>query len=94
MPHLYNQTDTPLINAWLCAEAASSAASLEALQSSSIDMPASSSDEVEVRDPATARRNFKKINSMQREQLGLAGQPLPEAPMPDGITADQLFPGM
>ena len=57
-------------------------------------MAASSSEEVEVRDRATARRNFKRINSMQRQQLGLAGQPLPEAPMPDGITADQLFPGV
>jgi len=34
------------------------------------------------------------VNSMQREQLGLAGQPLPDAPLPQGITPEQLFPGM
>lgn len=76
----------------MSAEAGVDAASLEALQTSSIDMAASSSDEVEVQDVAKARRNFERINSMQREQLGRAGEP-PDATLPGGITADQLFPG-
>lgn len=49
--------------------------------------------ELSVKDRETARRNFKRVSSMQREQLGLAGQPLPDAPLPDGITPEQLFPG-
>ena len=50
--------------------------------------------ELSVKDRETARRNFKRVNSMQREQLGLGGQPLPEAPLPEGITPEQLFPGI
>lgn len=53
-----------------------------------------SASELSVKDRETARRNFKRVNSMQREQLGLAGQPLPDALLPEGITPEQLFPGM
>ena len=54
---------------------------------------AGSGSELSVKDRETARRNFKRVSSMQREQLGLAGQPLPDAPLPEGITPEQLFPG-
>lgn len=53
----------------------------------------STGGELSVKDMETARRNFKRVNSMQREQLGLTGQPLPDAPLPQGITPEQLFPG-
>lgn len=59
---------------------------------SSIDM-VSGGSELSVKDREIARRNFKRVNSMQREQLGLGGQPLPDAPLPEGITPEQLFPG-
>lgn len=49
--------------------------------------------ELSVKDRELARRNFERVNSMQREQLGLGGQPLPEGPLPEGITPEQLFPG-
>ena len=58
----------------------------------SLDMVPGGS-ELSVKDRETAHRNFKRVNSMQREQLGLGG-PLPEAPLPEGITPEQLFPGV
>ena len=54
---------------------------------------ASSSSELNLKDRETARRNFKRVSSMQREQLGLGGSPLPDPALPEGITPDQLFPG-
>ena len=74
------------------AEVRADAAGLSTGNSSSIDSVPGGS-ELSVKDRETARRNFKRVNSMQREQLGLGGQPLPDAPLPEGITPEQLFPG-
>ena len=74
------------------AEVKADAAGLSTGGNSSTDMVPGSS-ELSVKDRETARRNFTRVNSMQREQLGLGGQPLPETPLPEGITPEQLFPG-
>lgn len=74
------------------AEVRADAAGLSTSNSSSVDMVPGGS-ELSVKDREIARRNFKRVNSMQREQLGLGGQPLPDAPLPEGITPEQLFPG-
>ena len=74
-------------------EVRADAAGLSTGSSSSLEAVPGGS-ELSVKDRETARRNFKRVNSMQREQLGLGGQPLPEAPLPEGITPEQLFPGI
>ncbi|DBA90515.1 TPA: hypothetical protein ACH3X1_003774 [Trebouxia sp. C0004] len=67
---------------------------MSAMSASKEASDSSSGSELSVKDMEIARRNFKRVNSMQREQLGLAGQPLPDAPLPQGITPEQLFPGI
>lgn len=73
--------------------AAASASALVGGQNGSSDGASSGSNEVELRDRALAERNFKRVNSMQRQQLGRAGDPLPDPLLPEGITPEQLFPG-
>jgi len=73
-----------------CAEAKEEMSAMSASKGAS---DSSSGSELSVKDMEIARRNFKRVSSMQREQLGLAGQPLPDAPLPQGITPEQLFPG-
>ena len=73
-----------------CAEAKEE---MSAMSASTGPSDSSSGSELSVKDMEIARRNFKRVSSMQREQLGLAGQPLPDAPLPQGITPEQLFPG-
>lgn len=75
----------------MCAE---TKAEMSATSASKEASESSSGSELSVKDMEIARRNFKRVNSMQREQLGLEGQPLPDAPLPQGITPEQLFPGM
>ena len=76
-----------MVTRLMCAETKAETAAMSASKGAS-------GSELSVKDMEIARRNFKRVNSMQREQLGLAGQPLPDAPLPQGITPEQLFPGM
>lgn len=79
-----------MVTCLVCAETKAEMAAMSASNGAS---DSSSGSELSVKDMEIARRNFKRVSSMQREQLGLAGQLLPDAPLPQGITPEQLFPG-
>ncbi|KAL0042532.1 hypothetical protein WJX79_002601 [Trebouxia sp. C0005] len=86
-----NQTGLTQIEEQVLSETKAEMAAMSASNGAS---DSSSGSELSVKDMEIARRNFKRVSSMQREQLGLAGQLLPDAPLPQGITPEQLFPGI